>query len=98
MVRCGHVSCRTGLKCPCTRKPDKNRVALNFYSSVANGSCIRTKETYFSAMPIDIEILKVSFDWASTTVFPMRLQHAAIRGVMRRSTMRDKNENKDSKD
>jgi hypothetical protein len=64
MVRCGLISCRTGLKCPCTRKPDENSVALNLHSSAANGSCIRTKETYFSALPIDIEIFKLSFDWA----------------------------------
>jgi hypothetical protein len=51
---------------------------------------MRTKKIYFSSLPINIEILKVSLDWVLTTVVPMRLQHAAMRGVMRRNTLRTK--------
>lgn len=54
------------------------------------GSCIRTKETYLSEVSIDIKILKVSFDWALTTVLPLRLQYLAIRGNVCRSTMIDR--------
>jgi hypothetical protein len=58
---------------------------------------MRTKEIYFSSLPIDIEILKVSLDWAITTVVPMRLQHAADEGCYASEYLEKQNENKNAK-